>query len=25
VGAFSIGGVDDPIKRLPLVVERIEG
>ena len=25
VGAFSIGGVDDPIKRLPLVIERIEG
>jgi thymidine phosphorylase len=25
VDAFSIGGIDDPIKRLPLVIERIEG
>ena len=25
VGGFSIGGKDDEVKRLPLVVERIEG
>jgi len=25
VGAFSIGGQNDPVKRLPLVIERIEG
>jgi hypothetical protein len=25
VGAFSIGGKDDQVKRLPLVIERIEG
>jgi thymidine phosphorylase len=24
-GGFSIGGKDDEVKRLPLVVERIEG
>ena len=25
VGAFSIGDQNDPVKRLPLVIERIEG
>jgi hypothetical protein len=25
IGAFSIGGKDDQINRLPLVIERIEG
>jgi hypothetical protein len=25
VGAFSVGGKDDQVKRLPLVIERIEG